>query len=315
MSARPTLTITARYVWELVFDYDNSGNSGEIVHSYEYTTSGSYTSTTFNETVTEEARKLVESGSIQLQSGASYGPVSASVEAGFSTSTEVNNMLQYTTKEQSEETTTWSIKETRQYTIGAHSRLILYQRHFYGPGMSVQDSALRTTSVPLPADEIEEEVLIDLELEARNYISGMTVVYADQASHAPSDRVRDWFGGSDDINFGFEGKFVWLVPVYTPQVSEALTNFDLVIQVQDDPRYDDLAAGTGGSFRYLLPVRQNNQYLFISKLTLVRSDSSLGDLSNVTWPGLPQGATRDINAGRDGTYLYLSWQLQRAYAL
>lgn len=43
--------------------------------------------------------------------------------------------------------------------------------------MSVEDSALRTTSVPLSTDELEEEVLIDLELEARNYISGITVTH------------------------------------------------------------------------------------------------------------------------------------------
>ena len=91
---------------------------GEIVQTYEYTTAGSYTSMTFNETVTEEARKLVESGSIQLQSGVSYGPVSASVETGFSTSTDVDSMLQNTIKEQSEETISWSITETRQCKQG-----------------------------------------------------------------------------------------------------------------------------------------------------------------------------------------------------
>ena len=103
--------------------------------------------------------------------------------------------------------------------------------------------------------------------------------------------------------------------MYGTQVSSALTTFDLFIQDQIDSRYDDLAAGAGGSYRYLVPVRQSDQNLFISQLTLVRSGSALGDLSNVTWPGLPQGATSDINAGRGGTYLYLSWQLQRAYAL
>ncbi|KAG6896957.1 hypothetical protein C0993_007880 [Termitomyces sp. T159_Od127] len=179
---------------------------GEIVHTFEFSRSGSYTSTTFNETVALEARKLAESGTIQVESGVSYGPVSANVQAGFSTSSEINTMLQSTTKEQEEETVTWSTKETRQYTVGAHSRLILYQRHFYGPGMIVEDSALRTTATPLTQDQREEVVLVDLELESKNFISGITVAYGDRASDAPGDRIRDWFGGNDDINFEFEGK-------------------------------------------------------------------------------------------------------------
>ncbi|KAG6894954.1 hypothetical protein C0992_003788, partial [Termitomyces sp. T32_za158] len=277
--------------------------------------SGSYTSTTFNETVASEARKSAESGSIEISSGASYGPVSASVKAGISTSSEVENMLQNTIREQSEQTITWSTKETRSYTIGAHSRLILYQRHFSGPGMSVQDSALRTTSVPLTADERVEEVPIDLELEPKNFISGITVVYSDQGSDVPGDRVQEWSGKSDDINFDFQGKFVWLVPKWTTQVSQALTNFSLVIQPQEDSRYNDLAAGTGGDFRYLIPAKRSNQNSYISKLTLARSDSPMEDIPNVIWKDLPQGATGDINQGRGGTFLYLVWQLQRAHEI
>ncbi|KAG6872773.1 hypothetical protein C0995_006693 [Termitomyces sp. Mi166 len=313
MSSKVTLTITGRYTWELVFDYDNSGNSGEITHSYEFIRSGSYSSTTFNETVSSEARKLAESGSIQLETGASYGPVSASVAVGYETSNEVNTMLENTTSVQSEQTVSWSVKETREYTVGSYSRLILYQRNFYGPGMRVQESAFRTTSVPLPADEMEEEVLINLELEPKIFISGMTVVYADRASDAPGDRVRDWFGGSDDINYSFGGKYVWLVPQWTTQVSQALTNFDLVIQGEEDPRYDDLAKGAGGDYRYLIPVIRSNQQLFISELTLARSADPMNDLPSIIWSSLPQGATGDINKGREGDYLYLVWQLQRAY--
>ncbi|KAG6867896.1 hypothetical protein C0993_009742 [Termitomyces sp. T159_Od127] len=175
MTSKTTLTISARYVWELVFDYDNSGNSGEITHSYDFVESGSYTSKTFNETVSSEARKLFESKSIQLESGVSYRPISASIKAGYETSNEVKSMLENTIKEQSEETVSWSNKETRNYAVGGYGRLILYQRNFYGPGMSVQDSALRATSVPLSADEMEEEVLIELQLEPKVFISNIKV--------------------------------------------------------------------------------------------------------------------------------------------
>ncbi|KAG5725213.1 hypothetical protein E4T56_gene10119 [Termitomyces sp. T112] len=315
MTSKPTIAIKARSAWELISDYDNRENANEVTITFDFVTSGSYISAMFNEAVASEARKLAESGSVQLESGVSYGPITASTQAGYQMSSEINTMLENTIGEQPEGIVSWDKKVTEGYTVHAYSRLILYQRHFYGPGISVQDSSILLDDVPLNAADAEEEVLINIELEPKSFISGIQVVYGDQASDAPDDRVGDWFGGSDNINYGFDAKFVWLVPVYTTQVSEALTNFDLIIQDQEDSRYNDLAAGTGGNYRYLIPVRQNNQDLFISKLTLVRSASSLDDLFNVTWPGLPQGATGNINAGREGTYLYLSRQLQRAYAL
>ncbi|KAG6889610.1 hypothetical protein C0995_016136 [Termitomyces sp. Mi166 len=313
MTSNPILTITARYIWELIFDYDNRGNPGKITHTDEFVRSGSYTSTTFNETVSSEAKKLAESGSTQFQSGVSYGPITASVRVGYATSNEINTMLENTTKKQSEQMISWSVQESHEYTVGPHSRLILYQRNFYGPGIRVQGSALRTTSVPLPSDEMEEEVLIDLELVPKMFISGMRVVYTDKASDAPGDRVRDWFGGSDNINYSFSGKHVWLVPEWTNRISQALTNFDLVVQSQDDVQYSNLARGAGGDYRYLIPVRQSNQKLFISQLTLARSVKALDDLHNTIWRGLPQGATGDINKGRRGDFLYLVWELERTY--
>ncbi|KAG6867895.1 hypothetical protein C0993_009741 [Termitomyces sp. T159_Od127] len=141
----------------------------------------------------------------------------------------------------------------------------------------------------------------------------LEVVYGEQATDAPGDRIRDWYNGSDDINRSFGGKYVWLVPEWTTQVSQALTNVDLVIQGQADTRYDDLAKGAGGNYRYLIPVRRSNQKLFISALTLARSEDALNDIPEQIWRSLPQGATNDINKGRHGDFLYLVWELQRAY--
>ncbi|KAG6863307.1 hypothetical protein C0991_006877 [Blastosporella zonata] len=110
----PTIDYLAKYTWTLIFDYDNSNNTGSIVHTYKLSKSGSYTSQTFNEAITNEAKKLAESGSISVEAGASYGPVSASVKAGYSTSKEVSSFLQETTREQKETTETYLSEETRQ---------------------------------------------------------------------------------------------------------------------------------------------------------------------------------------------------------
>ncbi|KAG6860271.1 hypothetical protein C0995_013448 [Termitomyces sp. Mi166 len=308
-SLNPSVTIEGKLVWKLVFDYDNSANTGSIVHFYEFSRSGSYSSQTFNEAVSTEAKKLAQSGSIQIESGVSYGPVSANVKSGFETSKEVSSMLERTTREQKEATESYTRKETRNYTIGAHSRLVLYQRVFQGPGITVQMETLKTTPTPLPNDQLAEKIPIELVLEPKKFVKSLKVVYSDTPLDAPADRVRDWFEGSDDINDTFGG-------LQNNIVSEALTKFDLVITSKRDPRYDDLSKGAGGGNRYLIPVKQSDKNLFISELTLARFKSDkFSSLNELIWSDLQKDYTRDINKGRGGDYLYLVWQLQRAYTV
>ncbi|KAG6849087.1 hypothetical protein C0991_012153, partial [Blastosporella zonata] len=199
-------------------------------------------------------------------------------------------------------------------TIGPQSRLVLYQRVFQGPGITVQEETLRATPTPLTGTQLVEDVPITLVLSPKQFIQDITVVYGDHPSDAPSDRVREWFGGSDDINYGYGGQYVWIVPKYTTQVSQALTSFDLVIQSNADARYNDVSKGAGGDYRYLIPVKQSNKDFFISDITLARSDKDLSSsVGNLTWHDLPQAHTQDINKGRGGSYLYLVWELQRVY--
>ncbi|KAG6915711.1 hypothetical protein DXG01_010269 [Tephrocybe rancida] len=143
--------------------------------------------------------------------------------------------------------------------------------------MTSEEPALRTTPTPLPEAQLVEEAPIELMLSPKTY--------------------------------------VWLVPAYTTKVSEALTIYDVTIQSRSDPGYSDLAAGAGDKYRYLIPVTQTGKDLFISELTLARSNKDLSaNLADITWHDLPQDHTQDLNEGRGGTsYLYLAWQLQRAY--
>ncbi|KAG6908273.1 hypothetical protein DXG01_005538 [Tephrocybe rancida] len=302
------IAISTKFLWSLVFDYDNSGNDGEIVHAYSSTESRTYSSLSFNESVTSTAKKLAEKGFIDLDVGASYGPVSASVKTGYETSKEVNDMLQNTTRDQTEETTTYTKTVERSYRVAGRGRLCLYQRIYDGPGMNVREGAYRATPVPLTTDEMEQEVLVELVLAPKTFIKAIKVVYGNKEIDAPGDRIQQICGGSDDINFSYGGKYAWLVPEWTTKVSEALTRFDLVITSEEDSRYDDLAKGAGGKYRYLVPIKQAGESLFITKLYLSRSP-----VRAINTPIQPLGETSDINSGRRGDYLYLLWDLQRAY--
>ncbi|KAG6812464.1 hypothetical protein H0H92_002729 [Tricholoma furcatifolium] len=308
-----TLSINASYVWREVFDYDNSGNSGTIEHSISIVKSSSYSSQTFNQAVVTQAQKEASTKQIQLQTDVSYSVISASVMAADQQSKEVSDLLYQTTQDQKEYTESYSFNETRTYTVGGNSRLILYQRTFQGPGLSSDLDTFQTTSVPLPDKNLSQPVPLELVVQPQAFVKNLTVVYGNLSSQAPQDRVRELSGGSDDINANQGGSYVWLVPEMTTDVSEAITTFDLFIQSKPDSRYTDIAAGTGGSYRYLVPVRQSNEDSFITKLTLVRSPYAISSMPNVTYIGIAQGATSDINAGRGGNYLYLSWELQTAY--
>ncbi|KAG6848828.1 hypothetical protein H0H93_013682 [Arthromyces matolae] len=315
--------IPAKFIWSLVFDYDNSANDGEIEYKITVEQGGSYTSKDFSESVASTARRLAEEGHIKVEAGLSFGPVSASISAGHESSKEINEMLENTTGTQSEGTVTKYQKEERTYRIGARSRLCLYQRLFDCPGISVSASASRTTPKPLTAQEIEEDVPIDLTVAPKTFIKDIKVVYTKLESEAPADRVRANDGLSEDIGYdNNRGKrtdpdddlrsCVWLVPETTTKVSEALTIVDIVLTWQPDPDLLDLADDGGApgeyKYRYIIPVRQSNQSMHITKLMLYRSaDSKEPDLK-----GYEGRHSRNINQGRDGGWLYLIWDTQRA---
>jgi hypothetical protein len=94
---------------------------------------------------------------------------------------------------------------------------------------------------------------------------------------------------------------VWLVPEYTSQIEEAVTNFDLFIQ-NTATAGPDLASGAGGEFRYLVPIKNPREKKKITEIALMRRKD--GDLRG---PGHGYGnsLTSDINRHRGGDWLYL----------
>ncbi|PHH88530.1 hypothetical protein CDD83_7422 [Cordyceps sp. RAO-2017] len=134
------------------------------------------------------------------------------------------------------------------------------------------------------------------------YISGVDVVYEDDP---PREAVKQVDLGNADINSGYGGKFVWLVPTYSDRREDACTEMVVTIQYDSIPSLNDLAAGTGGHFRYLT-CKKDAEKLPIRHLALHRSESEvqLEDIRKDKYNGM----TMDINKDRRGTFLYLLWR-------
>ncbi|KAI0091202.1 hypothetical protein BDY19DRAFT_689153 [Irpex rosettiformis] len=295
-------TIEGTISWDLIFNYDNSTNSGTIREKLTITTTKVLEYTTFKQSFNETIRKELEE-SHTGRVGASYEGVTAKLlEASTDISTEIADTLRETTstmfKSNYSKTTTYE----RDVTVGPYSKLSLYQQRFSAPGLNVLGSAVSTNPPP------SQTVTIQYVVRPIRFVSGIQVHYGDSPSWAPANRVLEYSSQNDDINADYGGEYVWLVPTYTYNASEAATRFDLFIQGNAHPGWDDLAKGAGGSFRYLQPVPDANNYSKITDLKLYRSDSGIAAL-----PVPYTGHTNDINANRKKTFLYLIWSTATAY--
>jgi len=95
------------------------------------------------------------------------------------------------------------------------------------------------------------------------YLKDVRVVYRKEKISKPADSVQRINGLNADINSGFEGEFVWLVPVWTNSLRKGASSIEVEVHKEPNKAYDDLAKGTGGDFRYLKMVRDlfKNQQL------------------------------------------------------
>jgi hypothetical protein len=91
------VTIDGTISWDLIFDYDNSTNSGTIREKLTITTTESLEYTQFEQSFNETVRKELEKEHVGSEVGASYEGISAKVDASIDVSTEITDTLQQTT--------------------------------------------------------------------------------------------------------------------------------------------------------------------------------------------------------------------------
>lgn len=124
----------------------------------------------------------------------------------------------------------------------------------------------------------------------KQWVKDIDVIYGNSKTDYTGEHTLP-----QDINKGFQGKYVFLRPTFTTNRMEAATKFNLLIESLP-LSHRDLALGSGGAYRYILPVNDINVTRKISRIWL--SEREEGD-----------GYTGDINRGRGGRYLFLNWSL------
>ncbi|KAI0260944.1 hypothetical protein BC834DRAFT_898167 [Gloeopeniophorella convolvens] len=316
-SKQISICVTGKLVWDLIFESDNSENTGEIEHTYNATLNNPYPSSEFLKLVSEAIKRQSWSGElVQVEIGVSYEVVSANSARGHNSAREISDMLERATPHsQGGERISWSSADVKsRCKVGPKSKLFLCQRKFHVEDwpLYMSNGTLRTTTSRLTDKETAESVPIVFTLRPIRWLVGLNVVYTRSASSGPKERVRELYGRSDDINKGSGGEYVWLVPVWSTDTQQALSSFDLAIQNTCDYHLSDLAKGAAGDWRYPIPVRSPDTNLFITDVSLFRCDSSA--CSPPAGSGFT-GKTDDINRGRGGKYLYLIWKTMPAYPI
>ncbi|KAL7271760.1 hypothetical protein RUND412_005453 [Rhizina undulata] len=303
MVAQLAVPITGTLYWKLVFSYDNSTNSAGITHTYKAKIFESYSSKDFNEKVTESTRQQIRTHKVGVNASAAYKVVSAGVDYSYENSKEIRDFLRVATTRETEIKRESEQEETREYVIGPNSKLELYQLYFKAPGIEYACNALSTTKKP------DQTITIGLTVEPIEFISNLVVKYGSKETDAPSDRVRALNRQLDDINSGFQGSYVWLVPEYTQDVSQACTGFDIFIQASADSGKSDLAKGANGLYRYIVPIKNPKEKKKITEVALLRSEN-WADIKSA--PGY-DGITPDINRDRKKDWLYVVWKSVQTY--
>ncbi|XP_037032110.1 uncharacterized protein LOC119071331 [Bradysia coprophila] len=135
-------------------------------------------------------------------------------------------------------------------------------------------------------------------------IKGIQVVYTSSSSKKPPNAIAEMYGMSADINSGFGGDYVWLVPIWTTNMTEGVTKIRSVVQMSWNSAYSDLAAGSGGDYRYLKMEKEIGSSKRIKSVGLLRSSKHIKDIREFGW----DERTSDINENRGGNYLYLCWK-------
>ena len=93
-----TVTIEGQISWTLLWNYDNSTNSGTIKDKVTVKTSESVDYTSFEKTFNSTVRDELKKGHVGAEIGVSYAGITAKVESGIDVSEEVTETLEATTE-------------------------------------------------------------------------------------------------------------------------------------------------------------------------------------------------------------------------
>lgn len=125
---------------------------------------------------------------VNVSTSATWGPVSATVDAGFEASKLLKDFVSSTTEVTREETQTWESVETQNFSIGPGDKLYFYQQTFAGPGIQFMLDTTSATSIKKGPEDDADAVIVVVSSPV-SFIEYMDVAYGDRESDAPEDRV------------------------------------------------------------------------------------------------------------------------------
>ncbi|KAG6826858.1 hypothetical protein H0H92_014153 [Tricholoma furcatifolium] len=338
MNNKKKIIVKGKFIYETVGEYNNSGNTERLTREVTYKSKRSYKAVAFREDVASQLKRQSQSAGTRFETSVSYGIVSASVSGEYSITDELEEMIQSTERYETTIKESEELIDVQKYYIGPDSQLYIYYRSFRGPGIKAPLMVPITRPTKMPEAEKIKEVNIEVILAPVQFIKGFKIVSSEHGADAPHNRVRARNGNSDNINHGQDGHYVWIVPETTNKAAEALTHIDLVVTRTLDRRHIDIATGDndakykdfdigrignifdsdtqnalrafykawskGEDYRYLIPQQDPNSGSVITNLELIRSTEELKDFEK------GYGHTTNINANRDGDWLYLTWKSQ-----
>ena len=92
-----TIELDATISWDLLFNYDNSDNTGEIHEKVTVNTTETIDYTSYEKDFNSSVRQQVEKGHTGAETGVTYEGITAKVEASIDVSNEVTDTLERTT--------------------------------------------------------------------------------------------------------------------------------------------------------------------------------------------------------------------------
>ncbi|CAF3381942.1 unnamed protein product [Rotaria socialis] len=290
-----------KLIWELIFDYNHIGKDATGKYEKKEVIREKYQARTVVETVNETAKTTTTTNNVSLNLGAATKLLSASIGSSFENSKNVCEFMSKRMEENKDYEREWEIEEKYEHEVGPNTQLALYRIYFMAPGV-VCPGGLVTNR------QDDKDVHIMINVQTIELIRNLIVVYGDNPSDAPTEnRVQEIKNQndvqSDDLNKDFRGKYTWLVAEYTTNVEDAASSFLIYMQSQEKHGMEDIARGTGGDFRYVVPVKNQREKKKINEINLLRSSNSVDVV-----PDGYSGKSIDINRGRKKDFLYLIWK-------
>ena len=230
-----TISIEGKYKWSLLLNIDNSQNTASYKRTIKKKIIKDIVIEDLYEKIFEKSEKKLLCKKYNLDLSATYKIIAGSISINS------ENEKLMLIDEKYKQISNYNYKIHQEYEkeeiieVGPQSKFKLYQLEYSGPGLHYKTDII--SSEPCSIDH----VFIDVNIEEVLFLKSIDVVYTKQEIERPDSIIKEINNLSADINSSFGGIYVWLVPIYTKNCEEALTDIDVIIQKESNYNHKDLS--------------------------------------------------------------------------